>query len=107
MPRKYSLSNVEERAAIYRTFEIPSLPDRILCPVGSLVKLIFQPTAPGAPERMWVRVTTHKNEDPKGFFHGRLLNTPAQPMGLRKGSLVKFRPEHIAAFSEETEGKPS
>ena len=69
---------------------------------GDDVKLIFRfdaiETEPGFEtngERMWVRV----KEVGDGSYLGELLNDPQHIRDLPRGSLVAFKPQHVAAFA--------
>lgn len=58
---------------------------------GDLVKLIFLQTGGAAVERMWVEVTSIRNDG----YEGRLDNDPTQIPGLAAGETVSFEPRHV------------
>jgi hypothetical protein len=67
---------------------------------GDFVKLLFEVDPPADSvevERMWVEVVTSAG----GVYTGRLTTSPRHISGLRPGSLIEFRPEHVAAREAE------
>ena len=98
MPGAWWLDDVEARQReAPDSFFIPSAAKRHALQPGDEVKLIFRfaLTAEGIDgERMWVEVVEARD----GRYDGRLDNVPENIPSLRRGDLVSFGPEHVAAY---------
>jgi hypothetical protein len=102
-PTSYTLGNVEILAQRHASFKIlPKAQRNQLEPGRHWVKLVFLPTTPlpstmPSGERMWVQVT---QKTPTGY-KGKLGNISTL-FSLRLGSIIEFKPEHVADIIDVT-----
>jgi hypothetical protein len=94
----------EEHRKNPRTYSIPRKEQRHHLQVGQLVKLVFlkdsSETNDKRAERMWVIVKKILEDG----YCGTLDNDPYFLAGLKRGDLIDFGPEHVAAIDLSQEG---
>ena len=87
------LANVEERAGLHKSFEIPTREEREDLWPGDLVKLVFETIG----ERLWVNVLTRSDEDcAKALPFQGVIESESLDTSVHKGDKVDFGPEHVA-----------
>jgi hypothetical protein len=92
---EHRLADIEKRAAMWTSFEIPSRRKRENLQPGDLVKLVFKDIG----ERLWVevreRLVSRENLHTRMSYIGVIDSSPLH-FSVRQNDEVIFGPEHVA-----------